>query len=99
MFYILAALLYNIYACIWVRIMFTFTSRSGLNITQDYLTDWSLLRMHAKYPLLRDEVLSEDHLSVSRCPKSLHKAGSNHIITVLLFRHRTLSLPQVLDAV
>jgi len=43
--YILAATVYNVYACIW-----------------DYLTDWSLLRPHAKYPLLRDEVLCTDHI-------------------------------------
>ncbi|KAF9787897.1 EXS family-domain-containing protein [Thelephora terrestris] len=43
--YILAATIYNVYACIW-----------------DYLTDWSLLRPQAKYPLLRDEVLCTDHL-------------------------------------
>ncbi|KAF9652632.1 hypothetical protein BDM02DRAFT_2541909 [Thelephora ganbajun] len=28
----------------------------------DLLTDWSMLRTHAKYPLLRDEVLCADHL-------------------------------------
>jgi len=32
---------------------------------QDYLTDWSVLRVHAKYPLLRDEVLCADYLPVS----------------------------------
>lgn len=45
--YILAAVTYNLYACIW-----------------DYLTDWSLLRPRAKYPLLRNEVLCADHVSL-----------------------------------
>ena len=69
--YILAATLYNGYACIWVRVVFAFVSRADLNITQDYLTDWSLFRIHAKHPLLRDEVLCADHLYVSQHPKNL----------------------------
>ena len=68
--YILAAVVYNVYACVWVRVMLPFFSRSDLNTTQDYLTDWSLLRPHSKYPLLRDEVLYSDHLSVSNTRKS-----------------------------
>lgn len=67
--YILSAMLYNVYACIWVRAVSAFASRADLNITQDYLTDWSLLRTHAKYPLLRDELLCADHLPVSRIPE------------------------------
>jgi hypothetical protein len=89
-FYILAATLYNVYACIWVRAVFAFVSRSDLKMTQDYLTDWSLLRIHAKHPLLRDEVLCADHLSVSRCPKCSHKDTPNRIETALLLRYGTL---------
>jgi len=63
--YILAAVLYSTYACIWVRAAVLFTSGSNQNITQDYLTDWSVLRIHAKHPLLRDEVLCADYLYVS----------------------------------
>lgn len=67
--YILAATVYNVYACIWVCVTFASISGSGFNTTQDYLTDWSLLRPHAKYPLLRDEVLCTDHIPVSRYRK------------------------------
>lgn len=64
--YILAAMLYNVYACIWVRAVLAFPSGPDLNVPQDYLTDWSLLRIHAKHPLLRDEVLCADSLYVSQ---------------------------------
>jgi hypothetical protein len=63
--YILAATIYNVYACIWVCTGFAFISAPDFDTPQDYLTDWSLLRPQAKYPLLRDEVLCTDHLYVS----------------------------------
>ena len=69
-FYILAAIIYSGYACIWVRAAFVCPFGPNLNITQDYLTDWSVLRVHAKYPLLRDEVLCADSLPVSTYPKN-----------------------------
>lgn len=65
MLYILAAVLYSTYACVWVRAALAFVFGSSLNITQDYLADWSVLNTHAKYPLLRDEVLCPDNLTVS----------------------------------
>lgn len=67
--YILAAVTYNLYACIWVCAAFTVASRFDPDATQDYLTDWSLLRPHAKYPLLRNEILCSDYVSVSQYPK------------------------------
>ena len=70
-FYILAATVYNTYGCIWVSAGFVFFFRSNLNTTQDYLTDWSILRIHAKHPLLRDEILCADYLPVSEYPKDL----------------------------
>jgi len=63
--YILSATVYSTYACCWVCAAFVFAFGSNLNITQDCLTDWSVLRVHAKYPLLRDEVLCADYLPVS----------------------------------
>lgn len=69
--YILAATLYNVYACIWVCATSASVSGSDFNTTQDYLTDWSLLRPHSKYPLLRDEVLCTDHIYVSQYPKDI----------------------------
>lgn len=65
MLYVLAAVLYSTYACVWVRVVLVFVFGSGLNITQDYLADWSVLNVHARYPLLRDEVLCPDNLTVS----------------------------------
>lgn len=63
--YILAAMLYSTYACAWVRAALVFVFGPSLNITQDYMADWSVLNVRAKYPLLRDEVLCPDHLPVS----------------------------------
>ena len=70
-FYILAATVYSTYACAWVRTVFAVAFGTNLNITQDCLTDWSVLRLHAKYPLLRDEILSPGHLPVSAYLKEL----------------------------
>lgn len=67
--YILSATIYSTYACGWVRTAFVSTFGSNLNVTQDCLTDWSVLTVHAKYPLLRDEVLWADCLPVSEYPK------------------------------
>ena len=33
-------------------------------IKQDFLMDWSLLRPHAKHPLLRDNLLYSNHIVV-----------------------------------
>lgn len=65
--YILAATVYSTYACAWVRAAFGSAFEFGFNsnITQDYLTDWSVLRSNAKYPLLRNELLCADCLPVS----------------------------------
>ena len=65
MLYILSATVYSTYACGWVRSVFVFAFESNLNITQDCLTDWSVLRIHARYPLLRDEILFVDYVPVS----------------------------------
>jgi hypothetical protein len=69
--YIISATVYSTYACGWVRAAFAFSFGPNLNITQDYLTDWSVLRVHAKYPLLRDELLCADYPSVSEHLKEL----------------------------
>ena len=67
--YVVFATIYSIYACGWVGTAFMFTSGFNLDIEQDFLADWSTLRIHAKYPLLRDEVLCTDHLPVSEYQK------------------------------
>jgi hypothetical protein len=74
-----------------------FPPRSDSNHTQDYLTDWSFLRVHAKYPLLRDEVLYPDYLPVSQHPKDLYEATSNHFEAAVLLRYSKLSLYLILN--
>ena len=66
--YVVAATNYSIYACSWVCTTFAFASGSNLDAAKDFLADWSTLRVNAKYPLLRDEVLCVDHLPVSESP-------------------------------
>jgi hypothetical protein len=95
--YILAAVIYNVYACIWVGAASAFPSGPNSNPTQDYLTDWSFLRIHAEHPLLRDEVLYPDYLPVSRYPKDLYEATPNNFEAAVLFRYRMLSLYLILD--
>jgi hypothetical protein len=70
-FYIITAAIYSIYACAWVRAAFVFASGSNLVIAQDFSTDWSVLEIHAKYPLVREEALYADYLPVSDSPKEL----------------------------
>jgi hypothetical protein len=48
--YILSATVYSTYACGWVRAAFAFSFGSNLNTTQDYLTDWSVLRITPSTP-------------------------------------------------
>ena len=67
--YIVFATIYSIYTCAWVGATFVFASGSNLDIAQDFFADWSILIIRAKYPLLRDEVLSVDYLPVSESLK------------------------------
>ena len=73
--YILSATVYSAYACGWVCAALVFAFGSKLIITQDCLTDWSVLKVHSKYPLLRDEVLCADYLPVSEYLKKLTRRG------------------------
>lgn len=38
-------------------------------IVQDCLMDWSVLRPHAKYPLLRNDLLYTNRIPVSHLPR------------------------------
>lgn len=74
--YVVSATIYSVYACSWVCTTFVPAFGSNLDIAKDFLADWSTLRLHAKYPLLRDEVLCVDHLPVSESPDELTKCSA-----------------------
>lgn len=63
-FYCLFATIYSAYACTWVCFFRFSVGSHSLNVHQDFLMDWSLFKMHVKYPLLREELLAADYIPV-----------------------------------
>jgi hypothetical protein len=63
-FYCLFATCYSIYACAWVRGCLDMLQLRGTMTAQDFLVDWSVLRMHCKHPFLREELLAPDYFAV-----------------------------------
>ena len=75
-FYILAAMIYSTYACCWVGSASAIAAGSNSDAAQDFLADWSVLKIRAKYPLLRDEVLYTDYIPVSESPEVLTRRSA-----------------------
>jgi hypothetical protein len=69
--YIITAVIYSIYACCWVCGTSAFAAGSNSDIAQDFVADWSVLKIRTKYPLLREDILYAEHIPVSDSPEML----------------------------
>lgn len=63
-FWCFVATVNALYGCAWVCSHHVRSNRHDTFVSQDFLMDWSLLEPHARYPILRRELVYKSHVSV-----------------------------------